>query len=146
MNQIAQELGVTRHSVNRHARNCMAKMANALALASTDEKAAAKIVQREAMDLANSQREFNELLSDIVSTAQDFLERFRDSDQAKDIKAALDAAIAAARLLGDKQGAFPRASAQTVDNRSIVLSGLDKESLTLLIAGLKQSIAGNESN
>jgi hypothetical protein len=115
----------------------MPKMVNALAIAATDDKAAAKVVQQSARDLANSQRDLVELIDEIVDKARGFLDKFGDSDNARDIKAALDTAISAARLLGDKQGAFPKASAQTVDARSIHLNGLSQDDLKMLIAGLK---------
>jgi len=137
MNQIATELGTTRHSVNRHMRTHIDQVPTSLALSS---KEAANVVAQSARDLASSQRELVELIDDIVDKARGFLDKFGESDNARDIKAALDCAIAAARLLGDKQGAFPKAASTVVDSRSIHLSGLDKDSLQLLIAGLKQSM------
>lgn len=135
MNNIALELGVSRHSVNRHAANCMEKTAGAL-VASGDKDAAA-VVQQSARDLANSQRDLVTLIDEIVDKARGFLDKFGDSDNAKDIKAALDTAISAARLLGDKQGAFPRAPQVVNDNRSISLNGLSPDDLRALIAGIK---------
>lgn len=135
MNQIALDLGLSRHSVNRHAANCMSKTTDAL-VASGNE-GAAKVVQQSARDLANSQRDLVELIDEIVGKARGFLDKFGDSDNAKDIKAALDTAISAARLLGDKQGAFPRAPQVVNDNRSISLNGFSPDDLRTLIAGIK---------
>src|SRR5579884_550496 len=82
-NQIAADLGVTRFAVNRHTKTCLDRVPTALAL--SGDKQAQKLVQQSARDLTNSQRELAELIDDIVDKARGFLEKFGESDNARDI-------------------------------------------------------------
>ena len=74
----------------------------------------------------------------LMDAAESFYDRFKDSTNAKDIKAALDSCRDALRLLGDLQGAFPKATATTnIDARSVTLNGLTQDDLKTLISGIK---------
>ena len=62
----------------------------------------------------------------------------KTSENARDVKAALDSCRDSLRLLGDLQGAFPKATSTTnVDARSITLQGLSTDDLKQLITGLR---------
>jgi autotransporter translocation and assembly factor TamB len=73
-----------------------------------------------------------------MQAAEDFYERFKDSKNARDVKAALDSCRDCLRLLGDLRGAFPKPAPTTnIDARSLTLQGLSTDDLRALVAGLK---------
>jgi hypothetical protein len=73
----------------------------------------------------------------LMTNAEQFYERFKESANARDVKAALDSCRDSLRLLGDLQGAFPKAATTNVDARSITLNGLSQDDLKTLIAGIR---------
>jgi hypothetical protein len=122
-------------SVGRHARNHMQKRADILAVVDgSSSPPAAKA--REA--LTTTQNALLERAETLMEAAESFFERFKDSDNARDVKAALDSCRDSLRLLGDLHGAFPKATSTTnVDARSITLQGLSTDDLKQLITGLR---------
>jgi hypothetical protein len=88
--------------------------------------------------MATTQNALLDRAETIMEAAESFFERFKNSDNARDVKAALDSCRDSLRLLGDLQGAFPKATSTTnVDARSITLQGLSTDDLKQLITGLR---------
>jgi hypothetical protein len=133
--EIARLYGMLKDSVGRHARNHMTKRADILAVVDgSSSPPAAKA--REA--LTTTQNALLERAETLMEAAESFFERFKDSDNARDVKAALDSCRDSLRLLGDLHGAFPKATSTTnVDARSITLQGLSTDDLKQLITGLR---------
>jgi hypothetical protein len=130
--EIAKLYGLLKDSVGRHSRNHMDQRAEALRSLAPEEpvgKAQAAIVSTQTVLLERAEV--------LMSAAENFYERFKDSANARDVKAALDSCRDSLRLLGDLQGAFPKATATTIDARSVTLNGLTTDDLHALISGLK---------
>lgn len=133
---IAEQYGLLKDSVGRHSRRHMNKRALAVATeagdsypASTTAKAGAEIV--------STQKALLERAETLMSSAEAFYEKFKDSSNARDVKAALDSCRDSLRLLGDLTGAFPKATTTNIDARSVTLNGLSQDDLKTLIAGIK---------
>ena len=133
--QIAALYGMLKDSVGRHARNHMTKRADISgAVDGPSSPPAAKAQQV----MASTQSALLDRAETIMEAAESFFERFKNSDNARDVKAALDSCRDSLRLLGDLQGAFPKATSTTnVDARSITLQGLSTDDLKQLITGLR---------
>ena len=135
--EIARLYGMLKDSVGRHSRNHMDQRAEALR-----SLAPAEPVAKAQAAMVSTQTALLEWAEVLMSAAEDFYDRFKDSANARDVKAALDSCRDSLRLLGDLQGAFPKATAVTnVDARSLTLNGLSTDDLKLLVAGLRTTIA-----
>jgi hypothetical protein len=133
--EIARLYGMLKDNVGRHARNHMTKRADILAVVDGSSSPPAAKAQQA---MATTQNALLERAETLMEAAESFFERFKDSDNARDVKAALDSCRDSLRLLGDLQGAFPKATSTTnVDARSITLQGLSTDDLKQLITGLR---------
>ena len=133
--EIARLYGMLKDSVGRHARNHMTKRADILAVVDGSSSPPAAKAQ---LAIATTQNALLERAETLMEAAESFFERFKDSDNARDVKAALDSCRDSLRLLGDLHGAFPKATSTTnVDARSITLQGLSTDDLKQLITGLR---------
>lgn len=130
--QIAQQYGLLKDNVGRHARNHMAKRSEALAVSEVGSTQA-KVAQ----ELATTRSALLDRAEALMGNAEQFYERFKESANARDVKAALDSCRDSLRLLGDLQGAFPKAATTNIDARSLTLNGLSQDDLRTLIAGIK---------
>lgn len=133
--QIAAQYGLLKDSVGRHARNHMTKRTEALAVAT--EVGTLTPASTTASELAITRTALLDRAEALMSNAEQFYERFKESANARDVKAALDSCRDSLRLLGDLQGAFPKAATTNIDARSLTLNGLSQDDLKTLIAGIR---------
>jgi hypothetical protein len=133
--EIARLYGMLKDSVGRHARNHMQKRADILAVVDgSSSPPAAKA--REA--LTTTQNAILDKAESLLERADEFYEKFKGSENARDVKAALDSVRDSLRLVGELAGSFPKPTSTTnVDARSITLQGLSTDDLRHLITGLK---------
>jgi hypothetical protein len=132
---IARLYGMLKDSVGRHARNHMTKRADILAVVDGSSSPPAAKAQQA---MVKTQNAILDKAESLLERADEFYEKFRGSDNARDVKAAIDSVRDSLRLLGDLQGAFPKATSTTnVDARSITLQGLSTDDLKQLITGLR---------
>jgi hypothetical protein len=133
--EIARLYGMLKDSVGRHARNHMQKRADILAAV---EGSTSRPAAKAQAAMVSTQYALFERAETLMEAAESFFERFKNSENSRDVKAALDSCRDSLRLLGDLQGAFPRATSTTnVDARSITLQGLSTDDLKQLITGLR---------
>lgn len=133
--QIASQYGLLKDSVGRHYRHHLSKRTEALAVAS--EVGTSSPTSTTARDLDTTRNALLDRAEALMSNAEQFYERFKESSNARDVKAALDSCRDSLRLLGDLQGAFPKAAATNIDARSLTLNGLSQDDLKTLITGIK---------
>jgi hypothetical protein len=119
--EVARQYGLLKDNVGRHARNHMTKRSEALAVSEAGTSCPASIV---AQELATTRNVLLDRAEALMSNAEQFYERFKESANARDVKAALDSCRDSLRLLGDLQGAFPKATTTNIDARSLTLNGL----------------------
>ena len=137
---IASKYSLLKDNVRRHrVAGHVEQRANIVATYDTSKKTPENVALASAQkDMANTVASIAARAERIMTECESQYERFKSSDNAKDISEMLKLNLAALRELGALAGAYPKAqNGPTVDARQIHLSGLSADDLRALVAGLK---------